>query len=79
MPSFHEQKRRPAGSRRTGIFGAASPSYWLPHLDGIEAVVNCAGVLQDGPNDSTSMAQSTPPSLEPQMEPEVDGGMCEVG
>jgi uncharacterized protein YbjT (DUF2867 family) len=34
---------------------ATSPSYWLPLLDGIEAVVNCAGVLQDGPNDSTSM------------------------
>ncbi|MFL6828054.1 MAG: SDR family oxidoreductase [Bradyrhizobium sp.] len=34
---------------------ATSPSYWLPHLDGVEAVVNCAGVLQDSPNDSTSM------------------------
>jgi uncharacterized protein YbjT (DUF2867 family) len=34
---------------------ATSPSYWLPHLDGVEAVVNCAGVLQDGPKDSTSM------------------------
>jgi uncharacterized protein YbjT (DUF2867 family) len=26
---------------------------WLPHLAGIDAVVNCAGVLQDGPRDST--------------------------
>ncbi|WOH83252.1 NAD(P)H-binding protein [Bradyrhizobium sp. BEA-2-5] len=34
---------------------ATSPSYWLPHLDGVEAVVNCAGVLQDSPKDSTSM------------------------
>src|SRR3954454_20545370 len=34
---------------------ATSPSYWLPHLDGIDAVVNCAGVLQDSPTDSTSM------------------------
>src|SRR5207302_11426219 len=34
---------------------ATSPSYWLPHLDGVDAVVNCAGVLQDSPNDSTSM------------------------
>src|SRR5215210_1614904 len=34
---------------------ATSPSYWLPHLNGIEAVVNCAGVLQDSRNDSTSM------------------------
>jgi uncharacterized protein YbjT (DUF2867 family) len=34
---------------------ATSPAYWLPHLDGVEAVVNCAGVLQDSPKDSTSM------------------------
>jgi uncharacterized protein YbjT (DUF2867 family) len=34
---------------------ATSPSYWLPHLAGVEAVVNCAGVLQDGPVDSTAM------------------------
>jgi uncharacterized protein YbjT (DUF2867 family) len=34
---------------------AMSPSYWLPHLNGVEAVVNCAGVLQDSPIDSTSM------------------------
>jgi uncharacterized protein YbjT (DUF2867 family) len=26
---------------------------WLPHLAGIDAVVNCAGVLQDGPRDCT--------------------------
>jgi uncharacterized protein YbjT (DUF2867 family) len=47
----------PAGSwgKRVDISAATSPSYWLPHLDGIEAVVNCAGVLQDSPNDSTSM------------------------
>ncbi len=37
------------------ISKATSPAYWLPHLAGIEAVVNCAGVLQDGPADSTSM------------------------
>ena len=24
---------------------------WRPHLDGVEAVVNCAGALQDGPSD----------------------------
>src|ERR1700716_1721356 len=34
---------------------ATSPSYWLPHLGGIDAVVNCAGVLQDSRNESTSM------------------------
>jgi uncharacterized protein YbjT (DUF2867 family) len=36
------------------ISKATSPSYWLPYLEGVSAVVNCAGVLQDGPQDSTS-------------------------
>ena len=27
---------------------------WLPHLAGVDAVVNCAGVLQDGLGDSTA-------------------------
>jgi uncharacterized protein YbjT (DUF2867 family) len=26
---------------------------WVPYLDGVDAVVNCAGVLQGGPEDST--------------------------
>src|SRR5215211_7391862 len=34
---------------------ATSPSYWLSRLNGIEAVVNCAGVLQDSPGESISM------------------------
>jgi uncharacterized protein YbjT (DUF2867 family) len=29
-----------------------TPDHWLPHLEGMEAVVNCAGALQDGPADS---------------------------
>jgi uncharacterized protein YbjT (DUF2867 family) len=29
-----------------------TPEHWHPHLQGIEAVVNCAGALQDGPSDS---------------------------
>src|SRR5437870_1757999 len=32
---------------------ATAPETWLPHLAGIEAVVNCAGVLQDSGRDST--------------------------
>ena len=32
----------------------AGPGDWLPHLAGIEAVVNCAGTLQDGGPDSTA-------------------------
>jgi uncharacterized protein YbjT (DUF2867 family) len=31
---------------------ATSPEAWMPHLAGVDAVVNCAGVLQDGPRDS---------------------------
>src|SRR3954453_13068468 len=47
---------RSAGpANRVDISAATTPSYWLPHLDGIDAVVNCAGVLQDSPTDSTSM------------------------
>lgn len=34
------------------IAGQVTPEQWLPHLQGIEAVVNCAGALQDGPSDS---------------------------
>jgi uncharacterized protein YbjT (DUF2867 family) len=51
--------RSAASSIRHGISvdisKATSRAYWLPHLAGIEAVVNCAGVLQDGPADSTTM------------------------
>jgi uncharacterized protein YbjT (DUF2867 family) len=32
---------------------ATDASDWLPHLHGVDAVVNCAGVLQDSPRDST--------------------------
>jgi uncharacterized protein YbjT (DUF2867 family) len=32
---------------------ATDPAVWLAYLGGIDAVVNCAGVLQDSPRDST--------------------------
>ncbi|HEU0098988.1 MAG TPA: SDR family oxidoreductase [Allosphingosinicella sp.] len=32
--------------------GVTTPQAWRPHLAGIEAVVNCAGVLQDSSRDS---------------------------
>jgi uncharacterized protein YbjT (DUF2867 family) len=35
------------------IARATNPTDWLPHLVGVDAVVNCAGVLQDSPRDST--------------------------
>ncbi|MCF6370913.1 SDR family oxidoreductase [Rhizobium halophilum] len=33
------------------LANATSPSDWLPHLEGIDAVVNCAGALQDTARD----------------------------
>jgi uncharacterized protein YbjT (DUF2867 family) len=41
---------------------AATPETWLPHLDGIEAVVNCAGTLQDSGRDSTAAVHDRAPS-----------------
>jgi hypothetical protein len=55
--------RQPAGSHRVcgaekcialDISQARDVSMWLPCLAGVGAVVNCAGVLQDSPRDSTS-------------------------
>src|SRR2546430_1394395 len=37
------------------IYMAIPPSFWLPYFHVFQANVNYAGVLQDGPNDSTSM------------------------
>lgn len=49
---------RRRGSRQGGvaldIAEATSPEDWLPHLKGIDAVVNCAGILQDGPGESAT-------------------------
>ncbi|HEX8226200.1 MAG TPA: SDR family oxidoreductase [Allosphingosinicella sp.] len=39
---------------RLDLREATSPEAWLPHLAGVDAVVNCAGVLQDSPRDSPS-------------------------
>jgi uncharacterized protein YbjT (DUF2867 family) len=44
-----------SGAPKVDLSEATSPAYWLPHLAGVEAVVNCAGVLQDSPGNSTSM------------------------
>jgi uncharacterized protein YbjT (DUF2867 family) len=35
---------------------ATTPEAWRPHLEGVDAVVNCVGVLQDTPGDSTAGA-----------------------
>ena len=51
-----EAARRVPASRwiRLDLRDATRPSDWLPHLAGIDAVVNCAGVLQDSARDSTA-------------------------
>src|SRR5690606_4029208 len=55
------RSRGPAADRlpasaivRLDIASADRPEHWLPHLAGVDAVVNCAGVLQDSPRDSTA-------------------------
>lgn len=42
-------------SRATGpdMAKVATPADWLVHLIGVEAVVNCAGVLQDSLRENT--------------------------
>lgn len=39
-----------------------APQDWLPHLAGIDAVVNCAGVLQDSGRDSTKAVHEAAPA-----------------
>lgn len=38
------------------------PEQWVPLLDGVEAVVNCAGALQDSPRDSLSAVHVAAPA-----------------
>jgi uncharacterized protein YbjT (DUF2867 family) len=46
-------RRLPAGRTVTVDIGPRTRAeHWLPHLAGVDAVVNCAGVLQRGPGDS---------------------------
>jgi uncharacterized protein YbjT (DUF2867 family) len=41
---------------------AATAEAWLPHLEGIDAVVNCAGALQDSSRDSTGAVHRSAPT-----------------
>jgi uncharacterized protein YbjT (DUF2867 family) len=41
---------------------AATAEAWLPHLEGIDAVVNCAGALQDSSRDSTGAVHRSAPA-----------------
>lgn len=44
------------------IAGAHDAATWLPHLSGVDAVVNCAGVLQDSLRDSTAGVHADGPA-----------------
>ena len=41
---------------------AGQPERWLPHLAGVDAVINCVGVLQDSARDSTDAAHTSGPA-----------------
>src|SRR5262245_675910 len=41
---------------------AVLPQNWLPHLHGVDAAINCAGVVQDSPSDSTAAAHAEGPT-----------------
>jgi uncharacterized protein YbjT (DUF2867 family) len=41
---------------------ARMPADWAPYLEGVEAVINCAGVLQDSVSDSTAAAHAEGPA-----------------
>ncbi len=55
-------QHRPVGSAHRWIqvdFAAATdPAAWALHLSGIDAVVNCVGVLQNSPRENTSAAHA---------------------
>jgi len=53
--------RLPGAERSIGvdIARATKSADWLPHLTGVDAVVNCAGLLQDAPGASTTGVHAT--------------------
>ena len=60
----HAASAPPFGSEPARIVDlnrALSPQAWLPHLEGIDAVVNCAGVLQDTRSQSIEAIHTTAP------------------
>jgi uncharacterized protein YbjT (DUF2867 family) len=47
---------------RLDLRNASKPDDWVPHLEGVGAVINCAGVLQDGISDATAAAHAEGPA-----------------
>jgi len=52
----------PARWIKLDIARATRPEDWRPHLQGVDAVVNCAGVLQDSGADSTAAVHRDGPA-----------------
>lgn len=56
------RRRWPEAAWREGDLAVLTdPAAWQPHLVGIEAVINCAGALQDGARDDVAAVQSAAP------------------
>lgn len=62
--SLGQATRRVAAARwvKLDIREATRPEDWAAHLDGVDAVVNCAGVLQDSARDSTALVHREAPA-----------------
>ena len=55
-----EARRFPAAQWKTcDIARMTQSGLWVPYLEGVDAVVNCAGVLQDGPGIARAVSTST--------------------
>jgi len=58
-----EAMRLPVAERiEVDLRSATAVRDWLPHLDGVDAVVNCAGTLQDSGRDSTAAVHERGPA-----------------
>ena len=62
--SLGQATRRVSAARwiRLDIRKAIRPIDWRPYLGGVDAVVNCAGVLQDSARDSTALVHREAPA-----------------
>jgi uncharacterized protein YbjT (DUF2867 family) len=52
------RRRWPQAAWLEADLGRMTADDWRPHLDGVAAVVNCAGALQDGPSDRLAALQA---------------------
>src|SRR5437868_4607597 len=51
---------RPGSANHIEVdIGEATEAFWSPHLRRVDAVINCAGILQDAPGDETAQVHHT--------------------